>query len=155
MSYVPGTEGTRPKYAVQPHARRILLRESQSRLLLAPLPLRCNAPRKSHTPLIITLTNAPPGALPASKPPLPLLPSRIRSHLPLVSATPINPHIPLRPHNHHSPVPPPRPGRGGVGRQRNMESSSCRPRRMCCRTCGVVRARCVDEGDGRRTHLVQ
>ena len=46
------------QHALQPHARRVLVREPQSRLLLAPLSLRSHASGTSLTPLFALLEHA-------------------------------------------------------------------------------------------------
>ena len=143
------------QYEIQQDARRVLIREPESRLLLAAPPIRRDAPSASalavapHVPRRLTFSTE--DTLPAREPSVPFLPPRLCPDLPLVPASSVHTHIPLWSRDDLCPLSSPCPRWSGLDGKRHLESRRPGPSWMCSRSRRVVYEGCLDERDGRQT----
>jgi len=144
------------QYEIQQDVGRVLIREPESRLLLAAPPIRRHAPGASILPatshICSQLTFSTKDAIPTREPPIPFFTPCFCPNLPLVSASPIHTHISLWSRDDHRPLSSPCPHRSRLDAQWYLESRCPGPPRVCGRSCRMVHEGCLDERDGWQTH---
>ena len=92
------------------------------------------------------------GTFPARKPPLPLLPPCLRPNLPLVPASPVDPHIPVRSRDDLRSLPSNCTRWCRLDGKWHLESRRSGPSWMCGGSRRVVPEGCLDERDGWKTN---
>jgi len=143
------------QYEIQQDARRVLVCEPESRLLLVAPPICRHAPSASVLTVIPhvhpQLTFSTEDTLPSREPSVPFLPPRLCSNLSLVPASPVHTHIPLWSRDDLCTLPPPCPRWSCLDGKWHLESRRSGSSWMCSRPRWMVHEGCLDERDGRQT----
>ena len=136
------------QHEVQQDVGRILVREPESRLLLAAPPV-CRhasgtfalapAPHRSFS------DDAPKDAFPACESTIPFLSLGLCPYLPLVSAPPVHTDISVRSGDDFCSLPPARTGRGCMDGERDLEGRCSGSAGVCGWSCWVVHEGRLDE----------